>query len=85
MGVIGACREAGITVQPSSPQAGAANARPCHGVQAQVVPSIDLSQELSAQVLGQRRELGVQDNVVQLFGKQFAMQVDVGAVPGGKT
>lgn len=28
--------------------------------------------------------MGVQDNVVQLFGQQFAVQVDVGAVPVGR-
>lgn len=46
-----------------------------------MVPSVDLGQKLGSKVLGQWRELGVQDNVVQLFGQQFAVQVNVGAVP----
>lgn len=86
-GVVGelvARRGAGVAVQPSGPQAAASDAHPSHGVKAQVVPGVDLGQELSSQVLGQRPELGVQDIVVQLFGQQFTVQVDVGAVPASK-
>lgn len=71
----------GIVVQAGGPKAGASKAHSSHRVQAHVVPGIDLGQKLGSQVLGQWRELGVQDNVVQLFGQQFAVQVDVGAVP----
>lgn len=54
---------------------------PEHWVQAHVMARIELSQYPGPQVSGQRREVGVQDYVVQLFGQQFAVQVDVGAVP----
>lgn len=70
-----------IVVQAGVSKAGTSDAHPGHRVKAHVMPSVDLGQELRSQVLGHWRELGVQDNVVQLFGQQFAVQVDVGAVP----
>lgn len=57
------------------------NTHPQHRVQAQVMAGVDLGQEAGSQVFGQRRQVGVQYYVVQLFGQQFAMQIDVGAVP----
>lgn len=58
-------------------EADASDGHPEHRVQAHVVARVDLSQDPGAQVSGQRREV----YVVQLFGQQFAVQVDVGAVP----
>lgn len=81
MGVVVAQREMGIEVQARGPETGTFNAHPGHRVQTEVVPCIDLGQQLSSQVLRQWRELRVKDYVVQLFGQQFSVQVDVGAVP----
>lgn len=74
-GVMGQAREA---------EGGSPEAHPGHRVQTHVVPGVELGQKLGSQVLGQWRELRVEDNVVQLFGQQFAVQVDVRAVPGVK-
>lgn len=81
VGILIAHGGTGIVVQAGGSEAGASDAHPSHRVQAHVVPGVDLGQYLGSQVLGQWRELGVQDNVVQLFGQQFTVQVDVGAVP----
>lgn len=81
VGILNAHGGTDTVVQASGPEAGTSEAHPGHRVQAHVVPGVDLGQYLGSQVLGQWRELGVQDNVVQLFGQQFAVQVDVGAVP----
>ena len=71
-----------VTAQPARQQAPSGAAQ---GLQAEVVVvvpgPVDLGQELGAQVSGHRHELGVQNDVVQLFGQQFSVQVDVGAVP----
>ena len=84
VGILAAHQGTGIVVQASGPKAAASDAHPGIRVHAHVMPRVDLSQKLGAQVLGQWRVLGVQDNVVQLFGQQFAVQVDVGAVPVGR-
>lgn len=70
-----------IVGQTGEPKAGGSDAKSGQGVQACMMPSVDLGQQLSLQVLGQWRESGVQDNVIQFFGQQFSVQVDVGAVP----
>lgn len=74
----------GIMVQTWEPEAGAPETHPGHRVQTHVMSAVELGQKLCSQVLGQWRELRVEDNVVQLFGQQFAVQVDVRAVPDGK-
>lgn len=84
VGILIAHGGTGVVVQAGGPEAGTSNAHPNHWVQAHVVPGVDLGQYLGSQVLRQWREMGVQDNVVQLFGQQFAVQVDVGAVPNGE-
>ena len=74
---------AGVAVEPGGGGGGGGpQAHPGrHGVQAKVVSGVDLGQELGPQVLGKGLEVGVQGDVIQLFGQQFAVQVDVGAVP----
>lgn len=79
--MLDACGGTNTVVQASWAETGASDTHPSHRVQAHMVPGIDLGQQLGSKVLGQWCELGVQDNVVQLFGQQFAVQVDVGAMP----
>lgn len=81
MGILNAHWGMDTVVQACEPEAGTSDAHPSQRVHAHVVPGIDLCQELGSQVLGQWRELGIQDNIIQLFGQQFAVQVYVGTVP----
>lgn len=74
----------GVMVQTREPEAGAPETHPGHRVQTHVMPGVELGQKLGSQIFGQWREVRVEDNVVQLFGQQFAVQVDVRAVPGVK-